>query len=194
MYEPTKEDLSYLLKFSLSHSRRLTARLNPHPPVEDLASAANLAIAQACGKFDPLKGVPFTAFCVRTIKWKIGEYIREQYFSRAEKEPLKIPLKAIFQFSGKKKKSEIKEWSEDEPTSTPRVTPNYDKIELAKRISKLSPPKQRVIKNLIAGESISEIARTHGCSTRQIQNVIEELVGKRFVFSKPQPSRRRVPK
>lgn len=193
MFQPTKEDLSYLLKFSLSHSRRMSARLNPHPPVEDLVSAANLAIAQACGKFDPLKGVPFTAFCVRTIKWKIGEYIREQYYRRAEEEPLKIPLKSMVQFSVTKRKDiDREEYIDDEPILTPRVTPNYDKIELAKRISRLNPFQQGVIKNLIAGESISEIARAHKCSTRQVQNVIEELVGKRFVFSKPQPNRRRV--
>lgn len=194
MYEPPKEDLSYLLKFSLSHSRRMSARLNPHPPVEDLVSAANLAIAQACGKFDPVKGIPFKAFCTRAIKWYIGEYIREQYFRRAkEKEPLKIPLRAVLQFSAvRKKDNEEGGFIDSDSTQIPKVIPNYDRVELDKRLSKLAPAKQEVIKNLIAGESISEIARTHNCSTRQVQNIIEELVGKRFVFSKPQPNRRRV--
>lgn len=63
-------------------ARRLAARyINPHEPIEDLVQVASIGLLGAIDRFDPERGVRFTAFAIPTILGELKRYFRNTGWS-----------------------------------------------------------------------------------------------------------------
>ncbi len=71
-----------LLSQFLPLARRLAGRYaNPHEPLEDLVQVATVGLLGAIDRFDPHRGVRFSAFAVPTILGELKRYFRNTGWS-----------------------------------------------------------------------------------------------------------------
>ena len=81
------------LEWAHSVARKALRKLPTWFTFEDLAAPAELALLEVAGKFDPGRGVPFSAFAIRRVRGACIDAVRRREYREREKTSVEAGLK-----------------------------------------------------------------------------------------------------